>query len=143
VWFRSIHNDNCKTQLTKKQNEIKLKMIISRSFPSLLILVVGLVLALSACEAFVPMTFGHSQATRVASQATAKLHMGPSFDGFHSSSLDVSAATLDPTTVLSDVFSGILGTPLILAVPIVAALGVATLIAWFIVSYANPEVDDE
>ena len=64
-------------------------------------------------------------------------------DGVASSSLDLSAATLDPTTVLSDIFSGILGTPLILAVPIVAALSVATLIAWFIVSYANPEVDDD
>ncbi|KAL3923627.1 MAG: hypothetical protein SGILL_001551 [Bacillariaceae sp.] len=60
-----------------------------------------------------------------------------------SSSMDLSAATLDPTTILSDVLSGVLGTPIILAVPIVAALGVASLIAWFIVSYANPEVDDD
>jgi hypothetical protein len=37
-----------------------------------------------------------------------------------SSSMSVSAVTLDPTTALSDIFSGILGTPLILAVPIVA-----------------------
>jgi hypothetical protein len=59
------------------------------------------------------------------------------------SSLQVSAATLDPTTILSDVLSGILGTPLILAVPIVAALGVAGLIAFFIVSYASPEVEDD
>jgi hypothetical protein len=55
----------------------------------------------------------------------------------------VSAATLDPTSVLSDIFSGILGTPLILAVPILAALGVAGLIAFFIISYASPEVDDD
>jgi hypothetical protein len=62
---------------------------------------------------------------------------------FLSSTVEVSAVTLDPTSVLSDIFSGILGTPLILAVPIVAALGVAGLIAFFIVSYANPEVEDD
>ncbi|KAG7348505.1 hypothetical protein IV203_017210 [Nitzschia inconspicua] len=60
-----------------------------------------------------------------------------------SSSLVVSAATLDPTTILSDIFAGILGTPLILAVPIVAALGVASLIAFLIVSYASPQVEDD
>jgi hypothetical protein len=51
--------------------------------------------------------------------------------------------TLDPTTLLSDVFGTILGTPLILAIPIVAALGVATLIAFAIVAYANPAEDEE
>eukprot|EP00539_Tryblionella_compressa_P001764 CAMPEP_0178732568 /NCGR_PEP_ID=MMETSP0744-20121128/330_1 /TAXON_ID=913974 /ORGANISM="Nitzschia punctata, Strain CCMP561" /LENGTH=75 /DNA_ID=CAMNT_0020384691 /DNA_START=253 /DNA_END=480 /DNA_ORIENTATION=- len=60
-----------------------------------------------------------------------------------SSSLELSAATLDPTSVLSDVFGNVIGSPLILAVPIVAALAVAGLIAFFIVSYANPEVDDD
>mmetsp|Transcript_76964 Transcript_76964/g.223459 ORF Transcript_76964/g.223459 Transcript_76964/m.223459 type:complete len:113 (-) Transcript_76964:102-440(-) len=60
-----------------------------------------------------------------------------------SSSMDLSAATLDPTTILSDILGGLLGTPAILLVPIVAALGVASLIAFFIVSYANPEVEDD
>jgi hypothetical protein len=57
--------------------------------------------------------------------------------------MPVSAATLDPTTVLSDLLGGLLGTPAILLIPIVAALGVASLIAFFIVSYANPEVEDD
>jgi hypothetical protein len=51
-------------------------------------------------------------------------------------------ATIDPTTVLSDVFSTVLGTPLILAIPIVAALLVATLIAYLIVSYASPAEEE-
>ncbi|KAL7478313.1 hypothetical protein ACHAW6_004083 [Cyclotella cf. meneghiniana] len=51
-------------------------------------------------------------------------------------------ATLDPTTVLSDALGGLLGSSLILAVPIVAALAVAGLIAFFIVSYANPADED-
>ena len=102
-------------------------------------------LSLSACEAFSPVSMGNSQPTMATQMATTKLHMGPSldFDVLASSSLELSAATLDPTTVLSDIFSGVLGTPLILAVPIVAALSVASLIAWFIVSYANPEVEDD
>ena len=60
-----------------------------------------------------------------------------------SSSELLSVATLDPTTVLSDALGGLLGSSLILAVPIVAALSVAGLIAFFIVSYANPEDEDD
>mmetsp|Transcript_27218 Transcript_27218/g.41105 ORF Transcript_27218/g.41105 Transcript_27218/m.41105 type:complete len:117 (-) Transcript_27218:344-694(-) len=60
-----------------------------------------------------------------------------------SSSELVSVATLDPTTVLSDVLGGLLGSSAILAVPIIAALSVAGLIAFFIVSYANPEDEDD
>jgi len=56
----------------------------------------------------------------------------------------VSAATLDPTTFLSDILGGFLNSNLILAVPIIAALGVAGLISWGIIAYANPaEPDDE
>jgi hypothetical protein len=36
-----------------------------------------------------------------------------------------------------------IGTPIILLVPIVAALAVAGIIAWGIVAYANPEVEDD
>ena len=58
--------------------------------------------------------------------------------------MTVSAATLDPTTILQGVFSGLLGTPLILAVPIVAALAIASLLAYLIVAYAQPaEPDDD
>ena len=65
------------------------------------------------------------------------------FDTQSSSSELLSVATLDPTTVLSDALGGLLGSSLILAVPIVAALSVAGLIAFFIVSYANPEDEDD
>jgi hypothetical protein len=57
--------------------------------------------------------------------------------------MDLSAATLDPTTVLSDVLGVFIGTPIILLVPIVAALAVAGILAWGIVAYANPEVEDD
>ena len=65
------------------------------------------------------------------------------FDNAQSSSELLSVATLDPTTVLSDVLGGLLGSSAILAVPIVAALSVAGLIAFLIVSYANPEDEDD
>eukprot|EP00584_Thalassiosira_punctigera_P004829 CAMPEP_0172526486 /NCGR_PEP_ID=MMETSP1067-20121228/1402_1 /TAXON_ID=265564 ORGANISM="Thalassiosira punctigera, Strain Tpunct2005C2" /NCGR_SAMPLE_ID=MMETSP1067 /ASSEMBLY_ACC=CAM_ASM_000444 /LENGTH=117 /DNA_ID=CAMNT_0013310017 /DNA_START=102 /DNA_END=455 /DNA_ORIENTATION=- len=54
-----------------------------------------------------------------------------------------SLATLDPTTILSNTLGGLLGSSAILAVPIVAALSVAALIAFFIVSYANPADEDD
>ena len=60
-----------------------------------------------------------------------------------SSSELTAALTLDPTTALSDLLGGLLGSPAILLVPIVAAFGVAGLIAFGIVSYANPEVEDD
>jgi hypothetical protein len=60
-----------------------------------------------------------------------------------SSSIQLSASTLDPTTILSDLLGGLLGTPAILLVPIVAALGLVSLIAFGIVSYASPVVEDD
>jgi hypothetical protein len=63
---------------------------------------------------------------------------------FVTSSTTLSAVpTLDPTTLLSDIFSNVLGTPLILAIPVVAALLVATLLAYGIVAYASPAEDEE
>ena len=60
-----------------------------------------------------------------------------------SSSMNVAVDTVDPTNFLTDVLGGVLGTPLILAIPIVAALGVAGLVVFLIVSYANPAEDDD
>ena len=62
---------------------------------------------------------------------------------FLSSSNTIAAATVDPTTALAQVLGGLLGSPAILLVPILAAVSVATVIAWFIVSYANPADPDE
>ncbi|KAL7556516.1 hypothetical protein ACA910_000979 [Epithemia clementina (nom. ined.)] len=55
-----------------------------------------------------------------------------------SSSIELSLDTLDPTTVLSDLLSGLFGTSAILLVPIVAALAIVGAVVFFIVSYANP-----
>lgn len=60
-----------------------------------------------------------------------------------SSSSLVSLATLDPTTILSDVLGGLIGGPAILLVPIIAALSIAGVIAFLIVSYANPADEDD
>lgn len=60
-----------------------------------------------------------------------------------SSSSLVSLATLDPTTILSDVLGGLIGGPAILLVPIIAALTIAGVIAFLIVSYANPADEDD
>ncbi|GAX09429.1 hypothetical protein FisN_6Lh195 [Fistulifera solaris] len=59
------------------------------------------------------------------------------------STLTTAVSTVDPTTFLSDVLGGVLGTPIILAVPILAALGVASLVAYAIIAYASPAADDD
>ena len=101
-----------------------------------------LLLVACYCEAFAPITPSslvsqQQQHQQQVISSSSKLYFEPS------SSLDVAVNTLDPTTFLSDIFAGVVGTPLILAVPIVAALGVAGLLAFFIISYANPEVEDD
>ena len=60
-----------------------------------------------------------------------------------SSTLTTAVSTVDPSSFLSDVLGGILGTPIILAVPILAALGIASLIAYAIVAYASPAAADD
>jgi hypothetical protein len=52
-------------------------------------------------------------------------------------------ATIDPTSVLSDILGGLLGSYAILAVPIIAGLSVVAIIAFVIVSYANPADEDD
>mmetsp|Transcript_16285 Transcript_16285/g.30226 ORF Transcript_16285/g.30226 Transcript_16285/m.30226 type:complete len:129 (-) Transcript_16285:269-655(-) len=118
-----------------------------------IMIVLGLfLLALACCQAFSPSLGRGMASTSAAGYRTSfdsRSYMAPDeaisfpFSTPSSSSLELSAATLDPTSVLSDVFGNVIGSPLILAVPIVAALAVAGLIAFFIVSYANPEVDDD
>jgi hypothetical protein len=60
-----------------------------------------------------------------------------------STSALLSVATLDPTSVLSDALGGLLGSYAILAVPVIAGLSVVALIAFLIVSYANPADEDD
>jgi hypothetical protein len=52
-------------------------------------------------------------------------------------------STVDPTAFLSDVLGSLLNTPIILLVPIGAALLVAFLIAYLIQAYASPQVEDD
>ena len=100
-----------------------------------LLLLLGFVF--SPCKAFAPIvSLSHLREIGPIT-STQKA----AFDPF--SSLEVSASTLDPTTVLTDLFSGLLNSPAILAVPIIAALGVASLIAFIIISYASPVVEDD
>mmetsp|Transcript_15337 Transcript_15337/g.33362 ORF Transcript_15337/g.33362 Transcript_15337/m.33362 type:complete len:124 (-) Transcript_15337:273-644(-) len=55
----------------------------------------------------------------------------------------ISAGTVDPTSLLSGILGGLLGSPAILLVPILAAVSVASVVAFFIVWYANPADEDE
>lgn len=108
---------------------------------------VALLLAIAAIssEAFAPLSSSvlSSQHQSVVGLKATPMLMEPLASVASASSLEVSAITLDPTTVFSDLLAGLIGTPAILLVPILAALGVASLIAWLIVSYANPEVEDD
>lgn len=94
--------------------------------------------ALFSAEAFAPATsFALQPRSSQFTTSTQKAAFVPS------SSIDVSVGTWDPTTALSDVLGSFIGSPAILLVPIGAALGVVGLVAWFIVSYANPVVEDD
>lgn len=53
------------------------------------------------------------------------------------------AATVDPTAALSNILGNFLASPAILAIPIVAALGVASLLAFLIYAYAQPAAADD
>eukprot|EP00531_Pseudo-nitzschia_arenysensis_P019854 CAMPEP_0116144400 /NCGR_PEP_ID=MMETSP0329-20121206/15986_1 /TAXON_ID=697910 /ORGANISM="Pseudo-nitzschia arenysensis, Strain B593" /LENGTH=126 /DNA_ID=CAMNT_0003639829 /DNA_START=88 /DNA_END=468 /DNA_ORIENTATION=+ len=104
----------------------------------------------STCEAFAPAQIPMTARMTSSAQNMLPVSQMDSFDSLTtglssvaSSSMDLSASTLDPTTVLSDVLGVFIGTPIILLVPILAALGVAGLLAYGIVAYANPEVEDD
>lgn len=102
-------------------------------------------MAVYSSDAFVtPAPIIQQRTTDVSTSQKEMVVLGPGASFMDAtSSIQISAATLDPTTMLSDILGGLLGTPAILMVPILAALGVASLIAFFIVSYANPEVEDD
>ena len=89
-------------------------------------------------DAFVAQTPVAMPSMTTAATMPSKLAMIP-----QEPSMTLSAATVDPTSFLSDLFGNVIGTPLILAIPIVAALGVASLVVFLIVSYANPAEPDE
>jgi hypothetical protein len=55
----------------------------------------------------------------------------------------LAVTTVDPTTFLTDLLGSFINSPAILAIPIVAALSVASLIAFLIQAYATPQVEDD
>ena len=118
-----------------------LNMFHRKYLSVLLALVILAVAATWHVEAFVanPPLVGRSVTTMALPKMTP-LAMAPVTEP---SSMTMAAATVDPTSFLTDVFGSVLGTPLILAIPIVAALGVAGLVVFLIVSYANPAEPDE
>jgi hypothetical protein len=119
-------------QYTKARNKI---MNSSRRISLSLLFVVGFSMLLSS-EAFAPVA-SMARSTSTSQFATIQVEAC-----VPSSSIDI-AAGIDPTTLFSDLLTGLIGSNAILAVPIVAALGVASLLAWLIVSYANPQVEDD
>lgn len=123
-------------------------MVHRINLPSaLLMLAICMMLMCSpSCEAFAPALHIPMTARMTSSSAQNMLpvdSLTTVVSSVSSSSMDLSASTLDPTTVLSDVLGLFIGTPIILLVPIIAALGVAGLLVFGIVAYANPEVEDD
>ena len=108
-------------------------------------------IAMAQALAFAPTIISSiSTSTMMKSQSPLNMmpmdmnaNMDSQFQFLESSSNTVAAATIDPTTALSQVLGGLLGSPIILLVPIGAAFTIATVIAWLIVSYANPADPDD
>jgi ABC-type glycerol-3-phosphate transport system permease component len=98
---------------------------------------------LLVASAFAPPTIGSAQRYSAHFSKPSSLQAAP-IQVFEGTSTTIAAATLDPTTFLSDLLGAFINSNLILAVPIVAALAVAALVAFGIVSYATPaEPEDD
>ena len=109
-----------------------------------------LFLALLLCAAtwnvdafVVPPQVGMSSTTATATAFPTKLAMLQELAMVEDSPLTLAAATVDPTSFFTDILGGVMFTPIILAIPIVAALSVAGLVVWAIVAYANPAEPDD
>jgi hypothetical protein len=126
------------TPRMSRNTNIKMKMIQSPiSTPT----TATTTLSLSSLTSSSPFISYHDP---IITTTTASISISSSTSTSHNTVLISAAAnTFDPSTFFSDVFGNVIGTPIILAIPIVAALGVATLIAYLIVAYANPASDDE
>merc|ERR1719273_746993 len=83
-----------------------------------------------------------SLAIDVITTTTAQQHEPSSFL-LSSSSLTTAAEGIDPGTVVGQALGALVTSPAIIAVPILAGLAVTSLVAFFIVSYANPADPDE
>mmetsp|Transcript_10946 Transcript_10946/g.16127 ORF Transcript_10946/g.16127 Transcript_10946/m.16127 type:complete len:124 (-) Transcript_10946:62-433(-) len=96
-------------------------------------------IVMSSC-AFAPIA---TTTDRMATRGNSLNMLEPSqFTSFSSSSELLSIDTFDPTQLFSDLLVGLIGGPAILLVPILAAVAVASLIAFLIVGYASPQVED-
>ncbi|GKY94488.1 hypothetical protein MPSEU_000414700 [Mayamaea pseudoterrestris] len=113
----------------------------------------AMLLALALTELTTAFVVAPSQvAVRQTMQASLQLHamsthaidlMQQQFlSSISSSSLTLGASTVDPTSFLSNVLGSLLNTPIILLVPIFAALGVAGLLAFLLVKSSEPEEDE-
>ncbi len=110
-------------------------------FPKTITYILLAVMVMAQALAFAP-------SSSIKSSASSSLHFSSSMDVMSepimsSSSNTVAALTVDPTTAFNQVLGGLIGGPAILAVPILAAVGVATFVAWAIVAYANPADPDD
>lgn len=115
---------------------------MSSFFRLSLVVVASLACFISGVESFAPTSLvSFIQTTGTASPL---LQSAPALGWMDTASTtQVAAATLDPTTLLSDLLAGLIGSPAILAVPIVLALAVASTIAYLIASYASPAEPDD
>ena len=139
-------------RLESTERKIRSTMPLQRRYTSIVLITLALI---AATTAFVP---SHSLSTihlqSKVSPTTRQYHSLPpsssildathsTTNALHTTHNILAASTLDPSTFLSDVLGGLLSSNAILLVPIVAALAVAGLIAFAIVSYANPADEDD
>lgn len=120
-----------------------LRTLLCKRNCSVILLIVALSTFMVGVQSFVsPQAFVHGSNGygSVGSTITTSKEAMFMADG---SSIQVAVDGIDPTAVLSQVLGNFLGSPAVLAIPIFAAFSVATVIAWFIVSYANPTDPDE
>ena len=120
---------------------------------SLLFAATYFVVVLSTADAFVTPGASVSYSCSTTTATTTRSTCASALPASHAAdflttsealpSTAISAATVDPTSFLSSVLGGLLGSPAILLIPILAAVSVASVVAWFIVWSANPADEDD
>jgi|ERR1712071_46911 len=93
-----------------------------------------------------PTLFGRPTTTTTTTNLNLNLNSIPTtieaVSSFEQNSLILSAEPIDPAAALGQVLAGLVGSPAILIVPIFAGISVASVMAFFIASYANPTDPD-
>jgi hypothetical protein len=152
IWYPSSTPRPLSTSLPIFMYLGKTHTRMSKSKSLMRLLVCFVVLGINVAVAFAPTPMHYlskpgarASFTIPRGRTTIQLQATPQllFVEAASSNTLAAAVTIDPTAFLGNALGAFLTSPAILAIPVVAALLVGGLVAWFLVASAAPEVEDD